>query len=79
MEKDDKETAKNLLGFQTVPFYVILNEEGIITQMGNKVNLAEFMPTPSPVISSPKTKTTEPKTMDSPSDVRAFVLEDLDF
>ena len=31
-----KEMAKKVLGFKTVPFYVVLNEEGDIVQMGGK-------------------------------------------
>lgn len=34
MSKDDKETAKKLLGFKQVPFYVVLDEEGNIHQSG---------------------------------------------
>lgn len=34
MSQDDKETAKKLLGFQQVPFYVVLDEEGNIQQSG---------------------------------------------
>lgn len=35
MSKDDKETAKKILGFQQVPFYVVLDEEGKIQQSGS--------------------------------------------
>ena len=35
MEKSDKEEAKKMLGFKSVPFYVVLNESGEITQLGN--------------------------------------------
>lgn len=38
MEFDDKEMAKKVLGFKAVPFYVMLNNQGEILQMGNKVN-----------------------------------------
>jgi len=34
MSQSDKETAKRELGFQTVPFYVVLDERGMITQKG---------------------------------------------
>jgi thiol-disulfide isomerase/thioredoxin len=34
MSKEDKETAKRLLGFQQVPFYVVLDENGNIQQSG---------------------------------------------
>jgi len=35
MDKEDKETAKKLLGFKQVPFYVVMDENGSITQSGN--------------------------------------------
>eukprot|EP00536_Pseudo-nitzschia_multiseries_P006925 jgi/Psemu1/255772/estExt_Genewise1Plus.C_1540012 len=35
MSKEDKETAKRLLGFQQVPFYVVMDEHGAITQSGS--------------------------------------------
>ena len=36
MEKEDKETAKKLLGFKQVPFYVVMDENGSITQSGSR-------------------------------------------
>ncbi|GKY95904.1 hypothetical protein MPSEU_000551000 [Mayamaea pseudoterrestris] len=36
MDVDSKETAKRVLKFTQVPFYVILNANGCIVQMGNK-------------------------------------------
>ena len=36
MESRDKEEAKRMLGFKSVPFYVVLNESGEITQLGNE-------------------------------------------
>ena len=35
MDKEDKETAKKLLGFKQVPFYVVMDENGSITQSGS--------------------------------------------
>mmetsp|Transcript_16744 Transcript_16744/g.34407 ORF Transcript_16744/g.34407 Transcript_16744/m.34407 type:complete len:159 (+) Transcript_16744:313-789(+) len=35
MSIEDKETAKRLLGFQQVPFYVVMDEHGAITQSGS--------------------------------------------
>lgn len=35
MDEEYKETAKKLLGFQQVPFYVVLDENGEITQSGS--------------------------------------------
>jgi hypothetical protein len=34
MSQSDKETAKKELGFKSVPFYVVLDEAGTITQKG---------------------------------------------
>ena len=36
MEHDYKELAKTALGFQTVPFYVVVNAQGDILQRGKK-------------------------------------------
>jgi hypothetical protein len=36
MSQSDKEQAKKELGFKSVPFYVVLDEEGTITQKGNQ-------------------------------------------
>mmetsp|Transcript_16891 Transcript_16891/g.21369 ORF Transcript_16891/g.21369 Transcript_16891/m.21369 type:complete len:177 (-) Transcript_16891:67-597(-) len=36
MDKDYKEHAKSMLGFNQVPFYAIINESGQIVQKGNK-------------------------------------------
>ena len=36
MDHDHKEEAKKILGFRQVPFYVVLNDEGEIVQMGSK-------------------------------------------
>lgn len=41
MANKDKETAKKVLGFSSVPFYVVLNEKGEITQKGNKVDFSQ--------------------------------------
>lgn len=38
MSQQDKETAKKVLGFKRVPFYVMINSQGQITQLGNKVD-----------------------------------------
>lgn len=35
MDKHDKETAKKILGFKQVPFYVVMDEHGAITQSGS--------------------------------------------
>jgi thiol-disulfide isomerase/thioredoxin len=35
MDQKNKEEAKKVLGFRSVPFYVVLDENGSITQLGN--------------------------------------------
>ena len=35
MDKDNKELAKKMLGFKQVPFYVVMDENGEITQSGS--------------------------------------------
>lgn len=39
MDKEYKETAKSALGFNQVPFYVVLNEHGDIVQKGSKKDI----------------------------------------
>mmetsp|Transcript_2894 Transcript_2894/g.7974 ORF Transcript_2894/g.7974 Transcript_2894/m.7974 type:complete len:190 (-) Transcript_2894:77-646(-) len=36
MEQEDKEKAKQQLGFKSVPFYVVVDEDGEIQQMGGE-------------------------------------------
>jgi hypothetical protein len=36
MDHEHKEEAKKILGFKQVPFYVVLDQEGEIVQMGSK-------------------------------------------
>ena len=36
MDLDSKEEAKKILGFKQVPFYVVLDSDGDIVQMGSK-------------------------------------------
>jgi hypothetical protein len=35
MNRENKEEAKKILGFRSVPFYVVMDENGSITQSGN--------------------------------------------
>lgn len=42
MDTCDKERAKTILGFTSVPFYVMLNEHGKITQMGSSTKTFDF-------------------------------------
>lgn len=52
MDKEDKETAKKLLGFKQVPFYVVMNEYGSITQTGSgrQVDFEEIPGVVRPVV-----------------------------
>lgn len=68
MAQQDKETAKKVLGFKQVPFYVVLGEEGQLLDKGNKVDLAQYL--------SDKENVDEPVN-EPPMD--AFVIDDLDF
>lgn len=43
MERAHKEVAKKLLGFSSVPFYVVLDEEGGMVEKGNKIDLLEHV------------------------------------
>ena len=38
MSSDDKDTAKQLLGFKQVPFYMVFNEQGEMLRAGNKLD-----------------------------------------
>eukprot|EP00527_Entomoneis_sp_CCMP2396_P000656 CAMPEP_0198151760 /NCGR_PEP_ID=MMETSP1443-20131203/56989_1 /TAXON_ID=186043 /ORGANISM="Entomoneis sp., Strain CCMP2396" /LENGTH=188 /DNA_ID=CAMNT_0043817543 /DNA_START=80 /DNA_END=649 /DNA_ORIENTATION=+ len=91
MEEADKEEAKQILGFKSVPFYVVLNEQGEIEEMGNKVDLTRLSSPPqleTPLIQEHIEVTPVKKPgmtrMDSPTDVRgSFDFDeacfDLDF
>ena len=39
MDLDSKEEAKKILGFKQVPFYIVLDSDGDIVQMGSKKNI----------------------------------------
>ncbi|GFH46930.1 hypothetical protein CTEN210_03404 [Chaetoceros tenuissimus] len=55
MDKEFKETAKEALGFNQVPFYVVLNEKGEIVQKGSKKNI-DFDEVPGIVRPEPEDK-----------------------
>jgi hypothetical protein len=42
MDPESKEIAKSVLGFSSVPFYVMLNAQGKVTQKGNKVEWTQL-------------------------------------
>lgn len=87
MSFEHKEHAKRILGFRKVPFYVVIDAQGVIVHTGNKL--------PEDVVSRPtevpmhtganttKRPSTPPQTekevtVSSPTS-SAFVIEDLDF
>ena len=80
MEPDDKEIAKEVLGFKSVPFYVVLNEKGVIVQLGGSKKI-DFESIPGAVVEDKENS--QPKGSSSPKSVgdveRVFVLDDLDF
>ena len=81
MEPEDKEVAKKALGFKSVPFYVVLNKEGEIEQMGGTKHI-DFERIPGKVEFEVNKENDRPE--DSPMEKecaveRVFVLDDLDF
>jgi hypothetical protein len=38
MSREDKEEAKKILGFKSVPFYVVVDKNGVMVQKGSKVD-----------------------------------------
>jgi hypothetical protein len=84
MSVEDKETAKQVLGFAAVPFYVFVSATGEITQSGNKVdwekvpgmvpdqeNVVAPVPVQEKQLETVAAVTNKPEPM--------FVLEELDF
>jgi hypothetical protein len=83
MSPEDKELAKQVLGFKSVPFYVFLNDQSEIVQMGNKVDFdsipgAEELVTESgPVMETESTSviTSEQVTI-AQQEERVFVIDE---
>eukprot|EP00977_Amphora_coffeiformis_P002818 scaffold528_cov165-Amphora_coffeaeformis.AAC.30 len=69
MSKENKETAKKLLGFARVPFYVVLNEEGRLIEKGNHVDFTQYL--------EEEDKENAVRANDNDQDI--FVIDDLDF
>ena len=82
MEPEDKEAAKKILGFKAVPFYVVLNEEGEIYQMGDS-KAVDFDRVPGKLTLEENKENLKPEDflISSPKSVadRAFILDELDF
>jgi hypothetical protein len=84
MSVEDKETAKQVLGFAAVPFYVFVSATGEITQSGNKVDW-ELVPgmvpdqenVAAPVAQEKQLETETAAVTNKPEQI--FVLEELDF
>ena len=88
MEPDNKEIAKKILAFTSVPFYVVLNNLGDITQLGGHKKI-DFDALPGKIISEAEKENSQPTNKDDfpadnqkqlqPEEDRAFVLDDFDF
>lgn len=93
MAQEDKELAKTILGFATVPFYVVLNQKGEIVQKGGnkKINweIAFQEETTARVEANVDDKenmtnalvpdVTDRKVVSEPSREETFAIDDLDF
>jgi thiol-disulfide isomerase/thioredoxin len=75
MEPDDKQVAKKALGFQSVPFYVILDDCGEIVQKGGSKTI-DFDNVPGIVVSEGDKENSRPEQYE---EERMFVLDELDF
>lgn len=71
--KENKERAKKVLGFASVPFYVVLNEHGEIVQLGHNIDWDSI---PG---SCDNNKENEDSVQVPGQEDREFVLNDLDF
>eukprot|EP00571_Detonula_confervacea_P014711 CAMPEP_0172298464 /NCGR_PEP_ID=MMETSP1058-20130122/1112_1 /TAXON_ID=83371 /ORGANISM="Detonula confervacea, Strain CCMP 353" /LENGTH=171 /DNA_ID=CAMNT_0013007739 /DNA_START=57 /DNA_END=572 /DNA_ORIENTATION=- len=76
MDHEHKEEAKKILGFKQVPFYVVLNEEGEIVQMGSKKYI-DFDNLPGMVY--PKVEEEKNEFAEEKKEGGAFEILDLDF
>jgi len=85
----DKEIAKEVLGFKAVPFYVVLNNLGEITQLGGSKKI-DFDALPGMIRSEAEKENAEPQQLQKkelavsrkamePQEEKMFILEDLDF
>jgi hypothetical protein len=76
MDYDTKETAKQLLGFRQVPFYVVVDERGEIVYADGAFDAATFLPEPPPATT---TTTTNKMAATCHSPTNVLVIDDLDF
>lgn len=87
MDKNFKETAKSSLGFNQVPFYVVLNDRGEIVQKGSKKDI-DFEAIPGIVRPNKKEPEEKLDIADATKNIveevtikmdRVFCMDDLDF
>lgn len=82
MDKSFKETAKAALGFNQVPFYVVLNDKGEIVQKGSKKQI-DFDTIPGvvrPEVHDKENIHVNEETKEEPrAAVRVFCIDDFDF
>jgi hypothetical protein len=86
MSVQDKETAKQILGFAAVPFYVFVSETGEITQSGNKVDwdrvpgmIPDQENVVAPVVQEKQLETETAAVVTPNKPEMTFVLDELDF
>lgn len=85
MDHDHKEQAKELLGFQQVPFYIVFDDAGTMIFSGKKLpDINDLLQTTkeqttSANISSPLPSTKTTSEASSPIDVTALDFDGLDF
>lgn len=78
MSHDNKEKLKKIFGFQAVPFYVMVNEQGEITQMDNKVDF-DLVPGMKREEKENEMEGFVDIEKTVAADERVFVLDELDF
>ena len=80
MDKDFKEAAKSALGFNQVPFYVVLNEKGEIVQKGSKKQI-DFDTIPGIVrpVGHDKENIPVPVQKKAEAEAPVFCMDDFDF
>lgn len=74
MSQSDKEQAKKELGFKSVPFYVVLDEDGTITQKGGQKTI-DFDEVPGVVRPEPEPTFQEEKKEDDDGFALDFQLD----
>eukprot|EP00545_Synedropsis_sp_CCMP1620_P010232 CAMPEP_0119015028 /NCGR_PEP_ID=MMETSP1176-20130426/10519_1 /TAXON_ID=265551 /ORGANISM="Synedropsis recta cf, Strain CCMP1620" /LENGTH=184 /DNA_ID=CAMNT_0006968287 /DNA_START=73 /DNA_END=627 /DNA_ORIENTATION=+ len=87
MEQVDKEEAKKVLGFKSVPFYVFCDESGTMTQTGSTktINFDDIPGALLPeedkenMIGNFQPTAVEVKSVPVPFEQRVFEIDDLDF